>query len=595
MWSRAISGAIVLALLAAFMPMQCVRADLVPQRHWQQLFTDARAQMAAALTNLPGSRHPGVPVCGPLPVMPAARLAPPVNDNFANRTLLAGDLIIAVGTTEDATLEAGEPFHPYWDCGSNSIWFTWTAPYSGPFRADVGASASACELAVFTNTSVATLARVHDGYRPFVSFDAVAGRAYQIVVVVVPPAEGLVTLELYHEILGPAFIQRTATNTSVALFPLANGTVLLAAQDQYMHSVTRTNQFDMVSRYQIVAHTRPRALNVIDRRGRYLLTNAVPPGVSTRYAVLGFDGRRVVLYDQLALRLRVFRLRRGTLVPVAEQMLPAVLAGGLARRDIVAIQVDQGDGSREMSFGVAVFDPALVERWRTPLAPGLPACAYTSAGIFARELLQNTAAYVSVYQHGAFDHAWSFSYPSAGGFVYNFAPRGEMLHYTSTGPWNAPTNNNLAYYGRDGAPQLTGFTLPGVGSAWSCNDFDGTRLLVSQPATAPASTLSAFTLGRTVRAAGTATINHFSFAEFHNNVPVAYQSQDLFGGVYGFTVYNRTLRRARWTEPLAAGDVWLFARSVFLRAFTQPSGGHTNFNVRIATRQGIIANHVFSY
>ncbi|GEM_PF-1214986 len=595
MWSRAFSDLVVLALMAAFIPAPCVRADLAPRQHWQQMFTDARAQMNAALTNLPGRRHPDVPVCGPLPAMPAARLAPPVNDNFVNRTLLAGDLMIAVGTTEDATLEAGEPFHPYWGCGSNSIWFTWTAPYSGPFRADVGASASECELAVFTNATLATLARVHDGYRSFVSFDAVAGRAYQIVVVGVPPAEGMVTLELYHEILGPPFIQRTATNTTVALHPLANGTVLLAAQDDYIHSVARTNQFNMVSRYQAMWHTRPRALNVIDRRGRYLLTNAVPPGVSTRYTVMGFDGRRIVLYDQLTMRVRVFRLRHGTLVPVAEQLLPNVLAGGLARRDIIAIQVDQGDGSREMSFGVAVFDPALAERWRTPLAPGLPVCAYTSAGVFARELLQNTAAYVSVYHRGEFDHAWSFSYPPAGGFVYNFAARGEMLHYIGTGPWNAPTNNNLAYYGRDGAPQLTAITLPGVGTAWTFEDFDGARLLVSQPATATASTLSAFILGRTVRAGGTATINYFSFAEFQNNVPVAYQYQALFDGMHGFTTYNRTLRRARWTEPLAVGDIWLFARSVFLRALMQPSGGHTNFNVRIATRQGIIADHVFSY
>ncbi|MCX7003439.1 MAG: hypothetical protein NTV22_09220 [bacterium] len=595
MWSRAFSNLVVLALTAALVPALCVRADDALRRHWQQMFTDARAHMAAALTNNPGRRHPGVPVCGPLPAMPAARLAPPVNDNFANRTLLAGDLIVAVGTTEDATLEAGEPFHPYWGCGSNSIWYTWTAPYSGPFRTDVGASISECALAVFTNTTLATLARIHDGYRPFVSFDAVAGRTYQIVVVGVPPAEGMITLELYHEHLGPAFIQSTATNTTVVLHPLANGTVLLAAQDEYTQSVARTNQFLMVSRHQTVAHTRPRALNVIDRRGRYLLTNAVPPGVSTRYTVLGFNGRRIVLYDQLTARLHVFRLRRGTLVPVADQLLPNVYAGGLARRDIVAIQVDQGDGSREMSFGAAVFDPALAERWRMPLAPGLPVCVYTSAGIFARELLQNTAAYVSVYHRGEFDHAWSFPYPSAGGFIYDFAVRGEMLHYIDTGTWYAPTNTGLACYDRAGVPQLTNIILPGVGSAWSFEDFDGTRLLVSQPATAPASTLSAFILGRTVRAGGNATINHFAFAEFQNNVPVAYQYQELFDGVHGFTTYNRTLRRARWTEPLAAGDIWLFARGVFLRAFTQPSGGHTNFNVRIATRQGVIANHVFSY
>lgn len=595
MWSPALSGLVVLALTTALVPAPCACADLAPRQCWQQMLTDARAQMAAALTNLPGRRYPGVPVCVPLPAMPAARLAPPANDNFANRALLAGDLIVAPGTTEDATFQNGEPFHPYWDCGSNSIWYTWTAPYSGSFCVDVGASASMCILAVFTNTTLTTLARIHDGYRSYLSFDAVAGCAYQIVVVGTPGVEGFVTVELYHESLSAPYIYLTMTNTTVRLFPLANGTVLLAAQDMFMHIVVRTNQFDLVSRYQTVFHSRPRGLNVIDRRGRYVLSNAVPPGVSSCYDVLDFDGRRVLVYDQLASRLFLFRLRRGALTPVADVSMPGVLFSGFERRAIVAFQLDAGDGSREMAFGVVVLDAALRERWRVPLAPGWPIRIYSATGIFVRELLQNTAAYVSVLRNGELDHAWTFPYPGVGMLDYAVDQRGELLRFVSTGTRNAPTNSGLTYYDRAGAAQLVNIALPGAGLSWSPDDFADGRLLIWEPAPAPAALLRVYRLGRTVRAAGHASVNDYDYAELMGSTPVAYQYKALFDGVYGFTTYNGNLRRARWTEPLAAGSIRLFSRSVFMRTFTQPMGAHTNFNARIATRHGVIADHVFSY
>jgi hypothetical protein len=584
---------VIIAIVALALAAHGVSAEQRAAQTWQAKLAALRAQAVAVATSFSG-RTPGAPVCGPAPAMPAARLAPPPNDNFASRTVLVGDLILAIGTTEDATFQNGEPFHPYWGCGSNSIWFMWTAPYSGSFRVDVGASASDCILAVFTNSSLSTLARIHDGYRPFLSFDAVVGRAYQIVVVGTPGTEGFVTLELYHESLGAPRLS-TQTNTTVALFPLANGTVLFAAQDGFMHTVVRTNQFDLVSRSANIYQTQPRALNVIDRRGRHILSNAVPPGVTARYHVLDFDGRRLLLYDLFAGRLHLFRLRRGALAPVADLFLPGVQFGGFARRDVVVFQMDVGDGSREMVFGTVALDAALRERWRVPLAPGWPVRIYSSAGIFVREVLQNTAAHVSVLRNGEFDHAWTFPYPAAGMFDYAVDQRGELLQYVDTGTWIAPTNTGLTYYDRAGAPQLVNFTLPGAGPSWFLDDFADGRLLITEPAPASAMTLRAYRLGRTVRADGHTSVNYCAYAEFMGSTPVAYQYQAVFDGVHGFTTYSGNLRRARWNEPLAAGNVWLLARNVFLRTFTQPMGAYTNFNVRIATRHGIIADHVFSY
>lgn len=59
-----------------------------------------------------------------------AALGAPVNDNFANRTVLSGATVVATGTNVGATREAGEPdLLDGW--GGQSVWWSWTAPESG--------------------------------------------------------------------------------------------------------------------------------------------------------------------------------------------------------------------------------------------------------------------------------------------------------------------------------------------------------------------------------------------------------------------------------------------------------------------------------
>ena len=56
--------------------------------------------------------------------------APPANDNFSARITLTGTSGVVTGTTVEATLETDEPVHAYsyGGNGSNSIWYSWTAP-----------------------------------------------------------------------------------------------------------------------------------------------------------------------------------------------------------------------------------------------------------------------------------------------------------------------------------------------------------------------------------------------------------------------------------------------------------------------------------
>lgn len=57
---------------------------------------------------------------------------PPSNDNRANAIVLSGEVAGAQGNSECATFEKDEAFHALGSGGGRSIWYEWTAPYTGP-------------------------------------------------------------------------------------------------------------------------------------------------------------------------------------------------------------------------------------------------------------------------------------------------------------------------------------------------------------------------------------------------------------------------------------------------------------------------------
>jgi hypothetical protein len=112
--------------------------------------------------------------------------AAPLNDNFANRILLSGEIIVANGNNVDATREVGEPFH--WNTtGGKSVWWTWTAPNSGLASINTIGSDFDTLLAVYTGSSVSGLTLVTNNddavsVQSVVEFDAIANTTYQIAV-----------------------------------------------------------------------------------------------------------------------------------------------------------------------------------------------------------------------------------------------------------------------------------------------------------------------------------------------------------------------------------------------------------------------------
>lgn len=109
--------------------------------------------------------------------------APPINDNKANATVVAGANVVINDNCAEATVESG-------DFAQKTMWWQWTAPASGRVTMDtVGSAAPYLAVQVWLKeTSGAVIGRVayDDGeqftasYRPVVSFSVVQGTTYLI-------------------------------------------------------------------------------------------------------------------------------------------------------------------------------------------------------------------------------------------------------------------------------------------------------------------------------------------------------------------------------------------------------------------------------
>lgn len=119
----------------------------------------------------------------------------PSNDQFADAEPLTGSTPITVtGTNVDAGFEQVEPYHAGTG-GLTSVWYRWTAPFTGPATVDTCESELDTVLAVYTGASLDALQPVGadddscgDGSR--VPFLAHAGTTYAIAVDGFPDARG---------------------------------------------------------------------------------------------------------------------------------------------------------------------------------------------------------------------------------------------------------------------------------------------------------------------------------------------------------------------------------------------------------------------
>src|SRR3954464_5093278 len=83
----------------------------------------------------------------------------PANDLLANAQRPSREQASATGDTGHAAREPGEPSHAS-GYAWRSVWYTWTAPYTGAAAVDTAGSSFNTTLAVYTGDDVASLVRV---------------------------------------------------------------------------------------------------------------------------------------------------------------------------------------------------------------------------------------------------------------------------------------------------------------------------------------------------------------------------------------------------------------------------------------------------
>ncbi len=118
---------------------------------------------------------------------PFAVLAPvaSANDNFANAQVLTGMATVVSANNSGATRQSGEPKHAG-DSGGASLWYRWTAPYSGVWTVDTASSDFTPLVGIYTGSTLTGLTpvasnRVSAGsYAAAVNFNTTAGTTYQI-------------------------------------------------------------------------------------------------------------------------------------------------------------------------------------------------------------------------------------------------------------------------------------------------------------------------------------------------------------------------------------------------------------------------------
>lgn len=113
-------------------------------------------------------------------LQPATSSAPPVNDSFGNPTSLTGLPVSGSGSNCGATRETEEPLDIFPGIEA-TVWFRWTAPFSGQVRIRAESEAFFPIVHVYTNAPLQDVQFISGDYQGL-TFEAVAGAIYYIAV-----------------------------------------------------------------------------------------------------------------------------------------------------------------------------------------------------------------------------------------------------------------------------------------------------------------------------------------------------------------------------------------------------------------------------
>ena len=190
-----------------------------------------------------------------------AMTTPAANDEFKRRIKLRGIHVIATGYNAGATQEPGEPVPPPRSSGK-TVWWSWTAPVSGPTTINLDGSDFSFPITVWRGSTVSNLQPVGMDHGNL-SFEAVAGETYEIAIGDVDGRTGAIKLTLQAPVVA-ASLDSVEARRRTAVFRYA------AVPGQKILLQRSTNGTDWQNRRVAIA-----------RRGFVEFPVSIPPGGAT--------------------------------------------------------------------------------------------------------------------------------------------------------------------------------------------------------------------------------------------------------------------------------------------------------------------------
>jgi hypothetical protein len=483
-----------------------------------------------------------------------------------------------------ATLEPGEPHYG----NSNTVWWTWSPPSYAVYQFDTFGSSFDTYLAVFIGdvvTSLYTDARNDDALgtlQSAVCLESGPGTDFRIQVSGSKAGDvGTIALN-WHRITvwSDWFYSHSYTDT---YFDVEFGADLSVLSLWYMQAwkvYYRTNELGCEERRYESSCVYTNGITITDRNHNKRIDNKLPEGIGENFSFENYDGEQILVYDPDSKKLMAFKAKQDVFVKSNEQ---AIDDFGGAWFDGSEIHVFV---YRDNMEGLRVFDKKLKkEKWTVPLAEG--DIGTIGKGLIARTIWSNSSVAITCTKKGKKLVAQHFiSNVVIGSTHIEHDSKGGVLYWTN----KSGTNSPLTYVDKKGARIVDDQSLTDVGDVWSFESFDGKTLYVSKHVGDGTNVFYVYKVkglanlgkkevdcGAMLRAGRKAYI--FSYC----------------GAGSGLIVCDKKLKKEKWTEPQADGDIWRLRKEIFVRMTRSTAGDIVTETHKLFNRQGEIVTYTFNY
>ncbi|GEM_PF-1802622 len=475
----------------------------------------------------------------------AGRGAAPNNDMFAARFAVSGEAGTTNGNNIDATTEVGET--TFWYDGTQTVWWTWTAPAAGLYAFDTFGSSFDTVLAIWQGTALTSLTLVGKNddtitLQSFYPFEALSGSVYQIQVNGYDAADlGIITLN-WAQVSWTN--QYTDTNTHNDVWLTPKGTALQQVARTIHTRCWGTDSMARVVYYDWYTYPLGSA-SVADKKGQNMVNNQTFPGAPAAAWIEDFDGTQVLLGNAVQ--------------AYNEFFLYKVAKGGFALSGTVVISNNYHDAwftpggifvtlAQVNMQGLQCWHKKLKKLlWQLPLAPGWFDSVYANGVSFFAKKAGGSTEY-TVYKKNKLLGANTTPDPGSGSKQTDTDEKGGLLYWTET----AGTNGPMTLVTPKGKKVFENFTPDGFATFAAClynskqlwfrkGDYGSTVELRSyKPASAPV--LNGATTVANYTSAGIRGATSYSVSEM--------------GGTYTVRGHNKKLAE-QWSKA-HTGDDWDF-------------------------------------